>query len=91
MLREARTKRQSRFQLSTTIKLQPTTHRDSYEDIGVSCPIKYATWYETRHRRSMQTEGQRCKVSKGIHGVVMGGIKKGDMWAVVQRADAKNV
>lgn len=51
MLREARPQHQKYYS-----QIQPTAQRDSYEDIGVSCPIKYTTWYETRHRHSMQTE-----------------------------------
>lgn len=44
-----------------------------------------------RRKKRKEKEGQRCKMSKGIYGVVMGGIWWGDMWAVVQGADAKNV
>lgn len=57
MWREARAERHKRTQHKKSYtQTQPTTHRDSYGDTGVSCPIKYTSWYETRHRHSMQTE-----------------------------------
>lgn len=46
---------------------------------------------DTACRQRLKKEGQRRKVSKGIYGDIMGGIRQGDMWAGVQGADAKTV